>query len=251
MLPQKRYYRQRAHSNPMTDHCLEYPVSPDKMNWSKLYPHYFQDETENVGTNKKYEVEFADIGCGYGGLLLALSKKFPENLALGMELRVKVCDYVIDRIKALREQNDGQYKNIACLRANAMKNLPNFFRKGQLSKMFFLFPDPHFKKAKHKWRIISETLIAEYAYVLKVGGLLYTITDVKELHDWMVKYLSNHPLFRQLSDIEQNADPAVPLLFTSTEEGQKVSREGRFGHDKYPAVFERIEDAYIPQKSSF
>ena len=32
-----------------------------------------------------------------------------------------------------------------------MKHLPNFFRKGQLEKMFFLFPDPHFKKAKHKW----------------------------------------------------------------------------------------------------
>ena len=27
-----------------------------------------------------------------------------------------------------------------------MKYLPNFFRKGQLEKMFFLFPDPHFKK---------------------------------------------------------------------------------------------------------
>jgi tRNA (guanine-N7-)-methyltransferase len=48
-----------------------------------------------------------------------------------------------------------------------MKYLPNFFHKGQLSKMFFLFPDPHFKKAKHKWRIINETLIAEYAYVLR------------------------------------------------------------------------------------
>ena len=24
----------------------------------------------------------------------------------------------------------------------------------QLKKMFFLFPDPHFKQKKHKWRII-------------------------------------------------------------------------------------------------
>jgi len=35
--------------------------------------------------------------------------------------------------------------------------------------MFFLFPDPHFKKTKHKWRIISQTLLAEYAYVIAVG----------------------------------------------------------------------------------
>lgn len=39
----------------------------------------------------------------------------------------------------------------------------------QLAKMFFLFPDPHFKRTKHKWRIISPTLLAEYAYVLRVG----------------------------------------------------------------------------------
>lgn len=36
----------------------------------------------------------------------------------------------------------------------------------QLRKIFFLYPDPHFKKSKHKWRIINPNLLAEYAYVL-------------------------------------------------------------------------------------
>ena len=54
-----------------------------------------------------------------------------------------------------------------------MKNITNFFFKGQLDKMFFLFPDPHFKKTKHKWRIISTNLLSEYAYVLKPGGLFF------------------------------------------------------------------------------
>lgn len=35
------------------------PVSPDAMDWSGLYPQMKADE----------RVEFADIGCGYGGLL--------------------------------------------------------------------------------------------------------------------------------------------------------------------------------------
>jgi tRNA (guanine-N7-)-methyltransferase len=30
-LPKKRYYRQRAHSNPIADHCFDYPVSPDRV----------------------------------------------------------------------------------------------------------------------------------------------------------------------------------------------------------------------------
>ena len=87
---------------------------------------------------------------------------------------MQVSDYVKDRISALRIQNPGSYLNVACIRSNAMKYLPNFFGAGQLEKMFFLFPDPHFKSRKNKWRIINETLLAEYAYVLAEGGLIYT-----------------------------------------------------------------------------
>jgi len=29
-------------------------------------------------------------------------------------------------------------------------------------------------------------------------GLVYTITDVKELHDWMVEHIASHPLFERL-----------------------------------------------------
>lgn len=62
-----------------------------------------------------------------------------------------------------------------------MKNLPNFFYKAQLSKMFFLFPDPHFKKSKYKWRIISTNLLAEYAYVLRPGGKKKVLIHKSEL----------------------------------------------------------------------
>ena len=47
--------------------------------------------------------------------------------------------------------------------------------------MFFLYPDPHFKKTKHKWRIISPTLLSEYAYVLTVGvSILLFMFNIKE-----------------------------------------------------------------------
>ncbi|XP_005099484.1 tRNA (guanine-N(7)-)-methyltransferase [Aplysia californica] len=249
-LPQKKYYRQRAHANPNSDHNLEYPVKPELMDWSKYYPDHFAPvTTENESrdredlngtelTAKQKRVEFADIGCGYGGLLVTLSPLFPETLMLGMEIRVKVSDYVQDRVKALRTQHPGSYDNIACIRANAMKYLPNFFHKGQLTKMFFLFPDPHFKKTKHKWRIINQTLLAEYAYVMKVGGFVYTITDVKDLHDWMVDHFMQFPLFERVNEEDLKEDIVVEKLYTSTEEGQKVTRNKG---DKWLAVFRRIE----------
>nr|CAG4645756.1 EOG090X0BSB [Lynceus sp. MCZ IZ 141354] len=223
-LPQKKFYRQRAHSNPIADHCFDYPVSPAHMKWEEIF-------------EKQGKVEFCDVGCGYGGLLVSLSPMFPDTLMLGLEIRVKVSDYVQDRIKALRSLNEGSYGNIGCLRTNVMKYLPNFFYKGQLSKLFFLFPDPHFKRAKHKWRIINETLLAEYAYVLREGGMVYTITDVKDLHEWMVHHLEKHPLFVRVSDADLVSDPIVPKLYESTEEGQKVTRNNG---DKLLAVFRRV-----------
>ena len=89
--PQKKYYRQRAHTNPLSDHCFDYPVCPARWEYEKLY------SPEAVGSSDDpRKVTFADIGCGYGGLLVNLSKVFPTNLALGMEIRVKVSDYVVD-----------------------------------------------------------------------------------------------------------------------------------------------------------
>ncbi|XP_068081742.1 tRNA (guanine-N(7)-)-methyltransferase isoform X2 [Anabrus simplex] len=216
------------------------PRYPEEMDWSSLYPKYF---SENLPTKC---VEFADIGCGYGGLLVTLSPMFPNNLMLGMEIRVKVSDYVMDRIAALRSQHPDQYQNIACLRSNAMKYLPNYFQKGQLKKMFFLYPDPHFKRAKHKWRIINKSLLAVYAYVLAEGGVVYTITDVKDLHEWMVKHLDEHPLFVRLTEEELQTDPVVEKVFESSEEGQKVTRNNG---EKFLAVYKRIADPYDNNKT--
>lgn len=204
------------------------------MDWKSLYPEMPHSA----------KVEFADVGCGYGGLLVHLAPLFPEKYMLGMEIRKKVSDYVSQRIQALRsaasENPDKQptsYQNIAILRSNAMKFLPNLFEEGQLSKMFFLFPDPHFKKKKHKARIISSTLLSEYAYVLCPGGLVYTITDVLDLHEWMKEHFDAHPLFERVSDEELASDPVIPCVFNRTEEGLKVERGGG---DKYLAVYRRI-----------
>ena len=216
MLPQKRFFRQRAHSNPFSDHNLEYPISPDVHKWDMDAP-----------------VEFVDVGCGYGGLLVSLAEKYPDVGIVGLEIRVKVTEYVRQRIDALRIQ--GTCKNATVLRANAMKFLPNFFKKGQLTKMFFLFPDPHFKKKKHKARIITPTLLAEYAYLIREGGMLYVATDVEELFQWMTKHLDAFPLFEKVEN-----DELADLILNTTEEGKKVARNNG---EKFIATYKRIPDS--------
>lgn len=59
-----------------------------------------------------------------------------------------------------------------------MRYLPNFFEKNQLEKIFFCFPDPHFKAKNHRRRIISDILLTEYAYFLAPNARLYTVTGI-------------------------------------------------------------------------
>ncbi|EPQ27955.1 uncharacterized protein PFL1_04282 [Pseudozyma flocculosa PF-1] len=342
VIPQKRWYRQRAHANPFSDHNLAYPSMPETMDWSTIYPSFFHPpaapghgSTPKADTQgRERAVEFADVGCGYGGLIMDLAPKFPDTLMLGLEIRVHVTQYVHDKIVALRLASErgkidvaaaaaeeqktaaaakadggetaaaaaadenraadaaeatstssapapapappaptattdddvetqeeaaqnaalvssahlvaGSYQNLGVLRANGMKFLPNFFAKGQLSKLFFLFPDPHFKSRKHKARIISPTLLAEYAYVLRPGGIVYTITDVRDLHVWMVRHLDDFPLFERIDEErELKHDPCVDAVKFATEEGKKVQRNKG---DKFFMAFRRLPDPPFGQE---
>lgn len=93
------------------------------MNWSTHYPAYF-NQHGTPSTDPSKAVEFADIGCGFGGLLVSLAPLFPDKLMLGsssrlllcfpdqplisfstnpgMEIRQQVTQYVTDKIRALR-----------------------------------------------------------------------------------------------------------------------------------------------------
>ena len=50
------------------------------MKWDKLYP------KEVFLRNENARVEIADVGCGFGGLLVALAQVYPDTLLLGKQL---------------------------------------------------------------------------------------------------------------------------------------------------------------------
>ncbi len=202
-----------------------------------------------------------DIGCGFGGLTVKLGGLYPEKCVVGFEIRAKVCEYVRLRVLALRKEYPGQYLAATAERTNCMRYMPNYFEKGQLEKMFFCFPDPHFKAKNHRRRIISDTLLSEYAHFLRPGGRLYTVTDVKDLHDWHVDKCSAHPCFEAVAAGSRNTtnkadpsattvtlaeegetDPCIDAMLQETEESKKVARNNG---QKYYAVFRRLTEDEI------
>jgi len=157
---------------------------------------------------------------------------------LGLEIRPKVCEFVRQRVEALRasDASGGDiYAGVSCYRLNAMVHLPNLIGKAQLDKIFFCFPDPHFKAKNHRRRVVSAALLAEYAYALRPGGLLYAVTDVEALHLWHVAKCDAHACFEKVVDLTE-ADPFVRACLHETEEGKKVARNGG---SKYWAVYRR------------
>lgn len=56
------------------------------MDWSTLYPKFVDGKTvkdDNLPQKLDRDVSIADVGCGFGGLLMALSPIMPEELLIG------------------------------------------------------------------------------------------------------------------------------------------------------------------------
>jgi tRNA (guanine-N(7)-)-methyltransferase len=137
------------------------------------------------------------------------------------------------------ERNDAQGMQLGVCRANTMRHLLHFVGRGQCRRVFICFPDPHFKRSTHRRRIVSPTLLDEYMFVLRPGGLLYTITDVEDTHAWMRDHGDEHPGFRRVPAAALEGDPYVEAM-CNTAEGKKSRIEGR---PHLVAVFERLSDA--------
>lgn len=222
--PQKKFYRQRAHCNPLSHNdTFVYPFRPIDMNWisNEYYPMSMLNN-KDVDQKKLIQPTILDIGCGFGGLTMSLAYLLPNEYILGMEIRAKVTEYVRLRIMNARKEyldhnsnnsstvgkiytnskpehkyNNHHYNNCSVLRTNSMKFLIHYFNSHTISKIFICFPDPHFKRKNYQRRIINVKLLSIYAYILQKGiGQLCIITDVEELHKWHIAACNEHPLFQ-------------------------------------------------------
>eukprot|EP00918_Siedleckia_nematoides_P096641 GHVU01211999.1.p1 GENE.GHVU01211999.1~~GHVU01211999.1.p1 ORF type:complete len:300 (-),score=40.57 GHVU01211999.1:368-1267(-) len=147
-----------------------------------------------------------------------------------------------------RSSLPGLYDNVTVIRTNAMKYLPNYFRRGQISKIFICFPDPQFKKKHLRRRIINTSLLPLYAFLLKEQGILYAITDLEFLYNWHEKVLTASPLFEKVDyENELKDDPCIDAIKHSTEEGHKATREGRGG---FISIYRRVSDESVILKQA-
>lgn len=238
--------RTRPHRNPLAENDDSHPSCPEE--FSEMCTTFFPNKPQKV-------VEFLDVGCAFGGMLLELSPLFPETCMLGLEIRPKVVAFAQEKTEHLRREareastalpvstsgTSCDYHNVWFSQLNVMKFGPNCFLKGQLSKLFFCYPDPHWKRKNIRRRIISPSLVHEYAYWLKPNGLLYTVSDVEELEVWMISTLNACPLFRQLTDDELATSEHQKILNIVVNSSEDAQRSERKGLKKHFAVHIRVD----------
>jgi tRNA (guanine-N7-)-methyltransferase len=56
--------------------------------------------------------------------------------------------------------------------------------------------------------------------------MIYVVTDVKDLHDWEVQKLSEHPMFERLPVDMEKLNECELAMREGTDEARKVIRNG-------------------------
>lgn len=123
---------------------------------------------------------FLEIGCGKGAFITRLSKKFPENRLLAVELVPDVLMMAME--KAEREE----CRNVLFLHANA-ENIADIIPEGSVKRIYLNFSDPWPKKRNAKRRLTAPLFLERYKKILAEDGKIFFKTDNKGLFDYSLE----------------------------------------------------------------
>ncbi len=137
-------------------------------------------------TEKPYEKTgfMLEIGCGKGGFMFELSKKYPETEFIAVE---KMSDVILIAAEKIKKE---ECKNVKLLNCDAM-DLPEYFSEGSVDRIYLNFSDP-WPKAKHaKRRLTSPKYLEIYKKLLKKDGAVFFKTDNRDFFDYSVECFKN------------------------------------------------------------
>lgn len=174
-LPSSR--RVRHHVNPLTSAQQQPIVLPE---WGEHY-----DDLSRPF--------WIDLGCATGEFILEMGTAQPEWNYLGLEIRKPLVE------GALKRRDEAGLTNVHYVYANILVHLDAVLAslpQGSVRQLSLLFPDPHLKRRKHKWRQLQPSVLNVMARHLPAGAELYFATDVAELYADTLEILDAHPAFR-------------------------------------------------------
>ena len=135
-----------------------------------------------------------ELGCGKGEFSLEMARRYPDRNFIGVDYK----GYVLWKAGTVGLE-DG-LTNVRFLRTR-IQNIRDYFLKGEVDEIWFVFPDPFPKSRHEKHRLFYPDFLPLYQSILKPGGFVHLKTDSHPLFEYANEVLKkeNIPLDESLS----------------------------------------------------
>lgn len=170
---------------------------------------------------------YIEVGSGRGQFITTLAAKHPEINFISMEREKSVMIKVLDKVI---EQGLTNIKLIC----NDAIELNDYFKDGEVSRLYLNFSDPWSKKRHTKRRLTYQTYLALYKQVLKDDGEIHFKTDNRGLFAYSLESMSQFGMyFTKINlnlheeDDEENIETEYERKFS--DKGSRIYRmEAKF-----------------------
>ena len=123
---------------------------------------------------------YLEIGCGKGGFVCQMAKRYPDRFFIALEVSTGALITAMER--AISEQT----QNVRFINANAV-TLNELFEKGEVARIYLNFSDP-WPKARHaKRRLTYRSFLEQYRSILPDDGAIEFKTDNRDLFDFSLE----------------------------------------------------------------
>lgn len=123
---------------------------------------------------------YIEIGMGKGKFITALAQQNPGINYIGIEKFSSVL------IRGVEKQRELALPNLFFLREDA-EEIPAFFEKGEVKRIYLNFSDPWPKERHAKRRLTSKEYFARYDQILEKNGEVQFKTDNRALFDFSLE----------------------------------------------------------------
>lgn len=124
-----------------------------------------------------------EIGFGAGDHLTAQALACPQTGFIGVEF------FTEGFAKCLSRLDDAGVGPRVRVHKGDGRAIAARLVDGSVDVVYVLFPDPWPKTRHHKRRMVQTETVAEFARVLRPGGLLRVATDVRSYVDWTLQHV--------------------------------------------------------------
>lgn len=162
---------------------------------------------EILSSYKDYSVAI-DMGCGHGDYMLAHCPDDRNVQWIGIDISRKRAIKTEQRL--LRANN-----NNFILFADDGQDVLSIFPKNFVDIIHINFPDPWLRDRQWKNRLFRPSFVADIVRVLKPGGQLSFVTDIREYADSVAHILEQFPNWTSVYQpvVQENLFDSFPTLF--------------------------------------